>query len=92
MRWTSKPLPKNHERRIIRKFALLPKRMADSGVTIWFGRYWRCQDWLMRSEGDGGWWNDKGNVEDVRVAKAWKVDERAGFIGTVHHFLAETRR
>lgn len=85
MRWQSKPLPENHERRIVRKFALTPKRLVDSGVTVWLKHHWQCQYWLTRSEGDGGWWCSQGSVENIFIAQTWK-DEK-GYPTSVREFL-----
>lgn len=75
MRWVSKPPPKDHDRRIVCKFAMIPTRMVDSGFTIWFQRYFLCQDRLQSDDYGVGFWCDKGCVEDKSIAIIWRDKE-----------------
>ncbi len=72
MRWASKPLPVDDERKIVRKFAWFPKRMADEGVTIWFRHYWLCREWTALKSTLCGYWHDRGHIEDDRIARMWR--------------------
>lgn len=69
MRWTTKPIPKKGDIRIVERFALLPKTIGC--VTIWLEKYESVEHYEMRRCATRagtmnviGWYNTCNRLKD----------------------------